>query len=344
MLRTILFVDDDQILRTAVEQRLNDNNDAFGVITATDGFDAVQKLKTAAVSLVVLDLVMPRMDGVSLIAHLREHYPDLPIIIVSSLDEHEVQGVADRGRAHAYLTKPFQAADLAALIKEVLALEAEGGIMNDVSPPVFMQLMEMDARTCTIRILDNHSDRGGILYFNQGELFDARSGDVRGIEAAYRIFSWDRTTIFISNRCEATEDRIESNLGSIIMKAVGMKDEREDRPDDYDEQESIASLSDDGDGGGPAPGGGIGGGSDFASVKRRIEEIAGVQQVTGDQSKQDLVDRIARLGDIAGMGKLVLAGVESGKDEASVIVPTQPVGVVKSSRDVTAEVQQVLKG
>ena len=70
MIRKVLFVDDDQILRTAIEQRLSRQSDSFGLVTAVDGFDAVGKLKEHPVSLVVLDLVMPRMDGMSLIEHL----------------------------------------------------------------------------------------------------------------------------------------------------------------------------------------------------------------------------------------------------------------------------------
>ena len=45
-------------------------------------FEAVQKLKETSVSLIVLDLKMPRMDGMSLLSHTREKYPDIPVIIV----------------------------------------------------------------------------------------------------------------------------------------------------------------------------------------------------------------------------------------------------------------------
>ena len=243
MIRKVLFVDDDQILRAAIEQRLGSYNDRFHLVTAVDGFDAVGKLKAHPVSLVVLDLVMPRMDGMSLIDHLKQYYPDLPVIVASGIGDEKVSEVARNSSAFGYLNKPFQADDQVAMIEEVLGKEAAGGIMNEVSPPVFMQLMEMDARTCTIRMLDNLSDRGGILHFNQGELYEARVGEVSGLDAAHQIFSWDRTTIFISNECSITENRINANLGSIIMKAVGMKDESADHPEDYNEQESIASLS-----------------------------------------------------------------------------------------------------
>jgi len=105
--------------------------------------------------------------------------------------------------------------------------------MHDISPTVFFQLMEMDAKSCTIRIIDNKTHQGGILYFKDGELLDARIANLQGIQAAYELFSWDSATIFMRNECDPREDNIKSALTPIIMKAVGMKDEAEDhQPDD----------------------------------------------------------------------------------------------------------------
>ena len=87
--------------------------------------------------------------------------------------------------------------------------------------------MEMDAKSCTIRIIDKASRQGGILYFHEGQLLDARVGALHGIEAAYEVFSWDSATIFMRNECEPRANTINSELTPIIMKAVGMKDEAE---------------------------------------------------------------------------------------------------------------------
>ena len=338
MIRKVLFVDDDQILRAAIEQRLGSHQDSFQIVTAVDGFDAVGKLKVHPVSLVVVDLVMPRMDGMSLIDHLQHYYPDLPIIVASGIGDEKVAEVARNSSAFGYLNKPFQADDLIAIIEAVLAKEAVGGIMNEVSPPVFMQLMEMDARTCTIRMLDNHSGRGGILHFNQGELYDARVGEVSGLDAAHQIFSWDRTTIFISNQCSKTENQINTSLGSIIMKAVGMKDESEEHPEDYDEQESIASLSD-GDTYGEDTGEPIGreissapaGALSLEALKKELEGIDGIEMISGDARYQKVVDQLSRLGDSSGHGKLVMATISEGRDSSRIVVPTQPTGVIRAA-------------
>lgn len=228
MVRNVLFVDDDQIMLLAVEKRFSAFSDHFTMLKANDGFEAVQILKDTSISLIVLDLKMPRMDGMSLLSHTREKYPDIPVIIVSGYRTAEMYKLAKAQGVIAYISKPFQVDDLGKIIMSTLQKEADGGIMHNVSPTVFLQLMEMEAKTCTIRILNKKSGMGGILYFIDGNLLDARVGEIQGLDAAYKVFGWDDVTIFIQNECEPRKNIINSQLQPIIMKAVGMKDEEEE--------------------------------------------------------------------------------------------------------------------
>ncbi len=237
MVRKILFVDDDQIMLLAIEKRFSVYKDSFTMIMANDGFEAVQKLKETSVSLIVLDLKMPRMDGMSLLSHTREKYPDIPVIIVSGYRTAEMYKLAKAKGVIAYISKPFQVDDLGKIIMSTLQKESDGGIMHNVSPTVFLQLMEMEAKSCTIRIIDKNSERGGILYFMDGQLLDARVGEAKGINAAYLVFTWEEVTIFIQNECAPRENKINSELQPIIMKAVGMKDEAEDPLVEVEEEE-----------------------------------------------------------------------------------------------------------
>ncbi len=225
MLRKILFVDDDPILRAVVEKHLATHVEHFLTILASDGFDALKKLQKFPFSLIVIDLLMPRMDGMSLISHIRDKYPDLPIVIISGMPVEKMRQLAAASDIIAFLSKPFQVDQLVAIIMQTLRKEAEAGIMHDVSPSVFLQLIEMDAKTCTIRILDKASQQGGILYFIDGQLVNARVGAVQGMDAALKVFTWEAASIFFRNDCPPQEDTINSSLQAIIMKAAGMRDE-----------------------------------------------------------------------------------------------------------------------
>lgn len=230
MLRNILFVDDDEILQLAVEKGLAAHDGVFGVVLARDGFEALKKLENISVSLAVIDLQMPRMDGLSLLSHIRESYPDIPVILISATPKEKVSYLLEMQGIVGYLEKPFAIDELAKPIIEALQAEAAGGVMHNASPTMFLQLMEMEGKTCTIRILDSDSMEGGILYLKDGRLLDVRVGKLRGTDGAYRVFSWDEVTVYFHNECPDIEDRINSDLQAIIMGALAAKDEADDSP------------------------------------------------------------------------------------------------------------------
>ncbi len=87
MSTTILVVDDSATVRKFVALSLE--MQGFSVVQAADGSDALEKLAQQEVSLVITDLNMPQMDGLELVASLRENplHKELPVIVLSSLDE-----------------------------------------------------------------------------------------------------------------------------------------------------------------------------------------------------------------------------------------------------------------
>jgi len=225
MVRRILFVDDDEILQLVVEKGFAPYADIFGVVLAKDGFEALKKLENIAVSLIVIDLQMPRMDGLSMLSHVLETYPDIPVIFISATPKAAVPYFEEMRGVLTYMEKPFRIDSLVKLIQYTLQGEASGGAIAAVSPTMFLQLMEMEGKTCTIRICDNNSTEGGILYLQDGQLLDARVGNLKGIEGAYRIFRWDEVSVYFRNECPEIENAINSDLLAVIMGALVACDE-----------------------------------------------------------------------------------------------------------------------
>lgn len=85
----ILIVDDDPDMRLAIASVLKSRHHA--VIEACDGYEALRKLKEEKPQLMLLDLLMPGMDGFAVVKELREsqnkEYPDVPILVISSIRE-----------------------------------------------------------------------------------------------------------------------------------------------------------------------------------------------------------------------------------------------------------------
>ncbi|MCG8429781.1 MAG: sigma-54 dependent transcriptional regulator [Candidatus Omnitrophica bacterium] len=120
MKKTILIVDDDQEMLLAVKDGLEKFDGSLSVLIAGDGLIALEKLKKNTVSVVVTDLKMPRMDGISLLAHIMEHYPDIPVILITGHASIESAVSAMRVGAYDYITKPIVDSELQIVIQRVI--------------------------------------------------------------------------------------------------------------------------------------------------------------------------------------------------------------------------------
>ena len=104
MRQTIALVDDDRNILTSVSMALE--AEGFAVRTFTDGEDALRGLTCKPVDLAVLDIKMPRMDGMELLGKLRRN-SNLPVIFLTSKDEEIDELMGLRMGADDYITKPF---------------------------------------------------------------------------------------------------------------------------------------------------------------------------------------------------------------------------------------------
>lgn len=113
----ILLVDDDPGLLIALAELLR--NDGFVVTTARDGDEALRRLDQGWPDLLIIDLLMPRMDGLSLAREIKAR-ADLPIIVLSAIDAGDNKADLLDEFAEDYITKPYHYAELRARIQRVL--------------------------------------------------------------------------------------------------------------------------------------------------------------------------------------------------------------------------------
>jgi DNA-binding response OmpR family regulator len=113
----ILLVDDDRDLLVPLAEQLR--NDGFDVTTARDGDEALRRLDTAWPDLLIIDLLMPRMDGLTLAREIKAR-ADLPIIVLSAIDAGDNKADLLDEFAEDYVTKPYHYSELRARIQRVL--------------------------------------------------------------------------------------------------------------------------------------------------------------------------------------------------------------------------------
>jgi two-component system alkaline phosphatase synthesis response regulator PhoP len=115
---TILIVEDDRALREGLA--LNFRLRGYAVLTAADGAEGMRAAFDASPDLIVLDLMLPRVNGLEILAELREREVDTPVLILSARDrlDDKVEGL--RVGADDYLTKPFELPELIARVEAML--------------------------------------------------------------------------------------------------------------------------------------------------------------------------------------------------------------------------------
>ena len=113
----ILVVDDEELLVKGI--RFNLQNEGYEVLTGSDGIEAVQTAQLERPDLIVLDVMMPRMDGLTACSKIRE-FSNVPIILLTAKVEDMDKLMGFEHGADDYLTKPFNILELKARIRALL--------------------------------------------------------------------------------------------------------------------------------------------------------------------------------------------------------------------------------
>ena len=119
----ILVVDDEKLLVKGI--RFNLENEGYDVITCSDGMEAVELAGSENPDLIVLDLMMPRLDGLEACGKIRE-FSDVPIIMLTAKADDMDKLMGFEHGADDYLTKPFNILELKARIKALLRRSRSG--------------------------------------------------------------------------------------------------------------------------------------------------------------------------------------------------------------------------
>ena len=120
MTKTIMTVDDSASVRLMVNFTLKDLG--YEIIEAENGKDALKKLQTKQIHMLITDINMPEMDGISLIRKVRANpdYKFIPIILLTTESQLEKKNAGKEAGATGWIVKPFKPDQLVAVVKKVL--------------------------------------------------------------------------------------------------------------------------------------------------------------------------------------------------------------------------------
>lgn len=189
--KTVLVVDDD--VKTVELVKVYLNRDGYQVLTAYDGVEALRVARESDPDLVVLDLMLPDVDGLEVCRTLR-HESDVPIIMLTArtTDQDKLTGL-DSG-ADDYVTKPFSPKELAARVRAVLRrLPGERGPAQITRGELTMNFVRREAWLADrlLALTDVEFKLLGVLARESGRVFSR--GDLIEKALGYDFAGFDRT-------------------------------------------------------------------------------------------------------------------------------------------------------
>ena len=185
----VLIVDDHPLLREALHQTLGNEDDIEVIAQASDGEEAVKIVTELGPDVVVMDIVMPKVNGIEATKRIKEIAPNTAILVLTAYDDDEyVLGLLDAGAA-GYLLKSARGRDLAGAIRAIRAGESV------LHPNIIAKLL----KRAMIAPAEEHKsselaiERQGLLSEREAEVFKYVALGMSNKETAEKLFLSERT-------------------------------------------------------------------------------------------------------------------------------------------------------
>ncbi|POR05334.1 hypothetical protein AU468_01245 [Alkalispirochaeta sphaeroplastigenens] len=210
--RTVLLVDDEPLALERLRGALAWEEAGFSrILEASDGLEALRRYREENIDLIVTDVVMPRLDGLSLVEELRREGYEGAVVVLTGHDDFSFARRALRSRVRDYVLKPVDSAELLRVVQEVVnsrreselpelswsggALPGEGSALLSVAIQGFPFLPDVPERLCCEVLswveaacfsgtpareflLGQERDSSGVVFFCRGRAVDALAGRV----------------------------------------------------------------------------------------------------------------------------------------------------------------------
>jgi DNA-binding response OmpR family regulator/predicted regulator of Ras-like GTPase activity (Roadblock/LC7/MglB family) len=218
---SVLFVDDDVSFLASLMDALA--GEPYQARYAQDGLEALGVLRTHTPDLVVTDVSMPRMDGVQLLQEILRLGSHIPCLVMTAFGTPTLLKTVTQCGGIEFIHKPVDIHQLKVRIREMLEARRATSVVHGLALASCLQLLAMEMKSCTVKIVKG--DAGGLLFFRQGRLVHAATGDREGPDAFYQILSWDPVELGIHDGCTTPQTTIEQSLDALLLDAFRRSDE-----------------------------------------------------------------------------------------------------------------------
>ena len=216
MVNKILIVDGNDETRKVLAAGLG-VYDGFEILLRESPAMAAKVIETQDVSVLITEIDPSGMEGFRLISHVKKNSPNTRILAMANrFTSQLLQGLKTLGVPH-YLRKPIHMDSLIDFIFEGNGRNPQSRI-HGVTLASFLQLMNIEQKTCTLDVVAADADLGRI-YIQKGEVVGARTGDLTGQAAFFKLMEWDNPEIRLTEGCRIVSREIFQPLMHLLMES-----------------------------------------------------------------------------------------------------------------------------
>jgi CheY-like chemotaxis protein len=225
-MKTVLIVDDEAALVRSIATFLESFPGELEVLRAFSGEEGLQILEDNTVDVLLTDVSMPGLDGISLVRRAVAVRPGIRVIVMTAFGSPEVEAVALREGAMRFLDKPVDLEELRSVIQlSAMAESGWAGMVGGLDLLDLAQLITFSGKTAIVHVACG--DESGVLVFRERSLVHASTGRLRGEEAFYRMALWDGGTFqeVLTPEVEVYPGNIDLRATHLFMEAARRRDE-----------------------------------------------------------------------------------------------------------------------
>ena len=224
----VLLVDDDQDFLEVYWEILKGISSAPEVHTASTGARALALLESEPFSLLIVDLNMPKMDGLQVIAIARRKYPQLRIVVWTCIADEQFRARAYGMGVDQYWQKPAsedERKNFLEAIDAILQRQAQGGFRG-VQSKSLVDLIQLECLSQNSTLLKiTNGGLVGRIWIQSGELIDAEMGEQKGETAFRTILGWQNGSFEMLPADESRQRVIFSSYQALLLEVAQAMDE-----------------------------------------------------------------------------------------------------------------------
>lgn len=225
-MKRVLVVDDEAALVRSIAVYLGSFGDDLEVVTATSGEEGLRALWDRPVDVLLTDVSMPGLDGISLVRQAVEIRPGIRVIVMTAFGTPELEALAIREGAMRFVDKPVDLEELRNLIQlSAMAESGWAGMVGGLDLLDLAQLITLSGSTAVVHV--GCGSESGVLVFRDRSVVHASTGAVGGEEAFYQMALWDGGTFqeVLTPDVGRYPGNIAMRANHLFMEAARQRDE-----------------------------------------------------------------------------------------------------------------------